>query len=372
MGWERTLTAFVAAAAFIGLAPAAASAADDTYNGSQMWLRYTPVTDASLLAQYRAAATGVVVENADANKVYRQTANLKMETGASEKLVESSLEAARDELVRGLGGLLDQTVPVRTADSVPDGSVIVGTRTSSALVRAALSESDLAGAGPEGYVIRSVGKSTVIAGNSELGALYGTLRVPAPDPDAEADHRPRRHLGAEDQAPPPQLLGHRAPVRGQQRGRHRRAQRRERRGLRFRRHRRERDQEPAGDPQPLRRRGAGAGSLGINGITINNVNANNAYLTTAYIAQEAALADALRPYGVHLALSILYTAPTDARFAPDTLTNAAARSLQRRLPRLVDAQGAAAEGGDPGLRRLHREGQLRGPAGSAGLRLRPR
>ena len=63
-------------------------------------------------------------------------------------------------------------------------------------------------------------------------------------------------------------------------------------------------------------------SLGINGITINNVNANNAYLTSAYIAQEAALADALRPYGVRLALSVRYNAPTDNRFAPDTLTAA--------------------------------------------------
>ncbi len=71
-------------------------------------------------------------------------------------------------------------------------------------------------------------------------------------------------------------------------------------------------------------------SLGINGITINNVNANNAYLTTAYIAQEAALADALRPYGVRLALSINYTAPTDTRFAPDTLTNAQLDPARRR------------------------------------------
>ena len=113
-------------------------------------------------------------------------------------------------------------------------------------------------------------------------------------------------------------------------------------------------------------------SLGINGITINNVNANNAYLTNAYIAQEAALADALRPYGIHLALSIHYTAPTDARFAPDTLTNAAARPVQRGVPRLVDRKATADPGRDPRLRRLHGEGQLRGPAGPAGLRLRPR
>ena len=82
-------------------------------------------------------------------------------------------------------------------------------------------------------------------------------------------------------------------------------------------------------------------SLGINGITINNVNANNAYLTSAYIAQEAALADALRPYGVRLALSVRYDAPTDSRFAPDTLTAAQLDPESRALPRLVDAQGDA-------------------------------
>ena len=61
-------------------------------------------------------------------------------------------------------------------------------------------------------------------------------------------------------------------------------------------------------------------SVGINGLNINNVNADNDYLSPAYIKQEAALADALRPYGIHLALSIRYDAPTDQQFAPDTLT----------------------------------------------------
>src|SRR4029453_6930099 len=61
-------------------------------------------------------------------------------------------------------------------------------------------------------------------------------------------------------------------------------------------------------------------SVGINGITINNVNANNAYLTSAYIAQEAALADALRPYGGRLALSVCSAAPTDNPFRAPPLT----------------------------------------------------
>src|SRR5689334_18784864 len=83
-------------------APSTAQAQSDAYNGSQLWLRYVPVTDAQRLAQYRAAITGVAVENAEANPVHRQTANLAMEGGATEKLVRTSLEAAREELVRGL------------------------------------------------------------------------------------------------------------------------------------------------------------------------------------------------------------------------------------------------------------------------------
>ncbi len=363
MGWERTLTAFVAAAAFIGVAPTVAGAADDTYNGSQMWLRYTPVTDASLLAQYRAAVTGVVVENTDANKVPRQTANLRMETGATEKLVESSLEAARDELVRGLSGLLDQPVPVRTPDSVPDGSVIVGTRASSELVRAALTESDLAAAGPEGYVIRSVGRNTVIAGNTDLGALYGSFAflrlIQTQQPItglgvASAPKIKHRHLNYWDTER--LYAGNNTAGTGGLNGEN---------GAVF-------DFAATGAsatknlPVILSRYivvARALASLGINGITINNVNANNAYLTTAYIAQEAALADALRPYGVHLALSINYTAPTDSRFAPDTLTNQQldpystafrgwwtrkAQQLQAAIPDFVGFTVKANSEGQPG------------------------
>ena len=70
---------------------------------------------------------------AGANPVHRTTADLRMETGAKEKLVRTSLEAARDELVRGLGTLLDKPVPV--TDAAGDGSVVVGSPASSALAR---------------------------------------------------------------------------------------------------------------------------------------------------------------------------------------------------------------------------------------------
>jgi alpha-glucuronidase len=104
-------------------------------------------------------------------------------------------------------------------------------------------------------------------------------------------------------------------------------------------------------------------SVGITGITINNVNANNSYLTPEYIAHEAALADALRPYGIGLALSIRYAAPRDSRFAPDTLTDEQmapndpdfqawwarrARQIQESIPDFIGFTVKANSEGQPG------------------------
>ena len=147
----------------VGATPAAAE------DGSDLWLRYEKAGD----KQYRRAVTTVVVDNVHANDVHRHTPGLRMEPGSSERLVESSLEAARDELVRGLSGLLGRRVPVATG--TPRGAVVVGTRESSATVRRHVSRRDLASVGDEGYVIRSVSDFTVIAGNTELGALYGSF-----------------------------------------------------------------------------------------------------------------------------------------------------------------------------------------------------
>ena len=123
-------------------------------DGSDLWLRYERVDDRQRLEQYRQAVSTVVVENVHANKVHRQTADLRMEPGSSEQLVESSLEAARDELVRGLSGLLGRRVPV--AQGASHGAVVVGTRESSEIVRRHVPRRDLASLGEEGYVIRSV------------------------------------------------------------------------------------------------------------------------------------------------------------------------------------------------------------------------
>jgi alpha-glucuronidase len=307
-------------------AAALSTMADDSYDGSDLWLRYVPVSDPSLLRRYRESVTTVIVENAGRNKVYRHTPDLAMAPGSAERLVETTLEAARDELVRGLGGLLDRPVPVTTSpgDSVPDGAVVVGTRDSSRAVRRYISAEDLASAGDDGYLVRSLSRGTrrftVIAGNTELGALHGTfaflrrLQTRKSITRLDISESPRvknRHLNYWETER--LYAGDNEPGTGGLNGEN---------GAIF-------DFAATGAsaarnlPVILDRYimfARAMASVGINGITINNVNANNAYLTPQYIAQEAALADALRPYGIRLAVSINYTAPMDARFAPDTLT----------------------------------------------------
>ena len=160
----------------VGAPPAAAE------DGSDLWLRYEKAGD----KQYRRAVTAVVVDNVHANDVHRHTPGLRMEPGSTERLVESSLEAARDELVRGLSGLLGRRVPVATG--TPRGAVVVGTRESSATVRRHVSRRDLASVGDEGYVIRSVSGLHRHRRQHRARRPLRELRLPAPHADRAEDH----------------------------------------------------------------------------------------------------------------------------------------------------------------------------------------
>ena len=93
--WAGRCAAFVMVAVVL-LAPSVAAAAEDTYNGSELWLHYVPVSDPALLAQYKASVTSIVVDNADQNKVYRHTANLAHGDGVRR-------EAGGDEPAGGEG-----------------------------------------------------------------------------------------------------------------------------------------------------------------------------------------------------------------------------------------------------------------------------
>jgi alpha-glucuronidase len=208
-----------------------------------------------------------------------------------------TLSAAGRELATGLGGLAGAPVPV-VREPTQAGALLYGTPRSSALI-AGLSLG-LERVGPEGYVIRSMtvnGKpATVIAGNSEVGVLYGAfhfLRLVQTRQAADAVDlvsQPRTKL---------RLLDHWDNLDGHvERG-------------------------YAGqsiwdwhklpgwvDPRYTDYARACA-SIGINGSVLTNVNANATSLTPAYLEKTAAIAGVLRPYGVRVYLTARFSAPIE-------------------------------------------------------------
>ncbi len=254
-------------AAFLLLLAVPARAED----GYDLWLRYRPV-EPSAMAQYRPLATVIVSE------------------GAS-----PSLDAAKAELARGLGGLLDKPVG---AGTVADGAIVIGTPASSPLVAGL--KLPLTALGKEGYLIRSLSLGghavTVIAANSDIGVLYGSfallLLIQTRQPVAHLDiaSAPRLKL---------RLLNHWDNLDGTiERG-------------------------YAGhsifdwqkmpdymDPRYTVMARADA-SVGINGISVNNVSADVWMMSSLYIDKLAALADVLRPYGIRVYVAARFSAPIE-------------------------------------------------------------
>ncbi|CTP92652.1 alpha-glucuronidase [Xanthomonas translucens pv. arrhenatheri] len=240
--------------------------------GYDLWLRYQPLAEAQA-APWRAAATQLVA-------------------GADTPMQR----AARDELRRGLGGLLGAAPPL-AASAERAGAIVLGTPATPAIARLRL---DTRGLGEEGYLIRSVvvdGRPlTAIVGGGERGALYAAFRFlrllqtgQAPAPLALRD-APRVKL---------RVLDHWDNLDGVV----------------------ERGYAGASiwdwqklpdyiDPRYTDYARANA-SIGINGAVLNNVNAKAVSLTAAYLDKTAALAAALRPYGIRVYLSARFSAPIE-------------------------------------------------------------
>ena len=329
--------------------PTAAAADVDDYDGSQLWLNYTLVEDAELLGQYKAAATSIVVENYDQTHTYRhqrdgETWEPVQPEDAQEALPASTLEAARLELHRAFSSLLGVEVPY--ADAVTaDGAVVVGTPESSPIIAALNLGDALESVGDEGYLIRSVTidghAATVIAGNTDIGALYGTyafLRLmqtqkSVTDLDVadqpKVEHRRLNNWDTERLYAGTGLTGEGGDGSNGEDGSI----------FNF--------KDSTGDlqlPLILDRYIVFArmcASVGINEIIINNVNADYKYLSEAYIQNEAALADVLRPYGIRIGLSVRYVSPTDA--ACNTAEDVAAGGPERVDPSNEDAANPYAD-----------------------------
>ena len=210
------------------------------------------------------------------------------------------VQAAVAELDTGIAGLLG-TAPANASiasTAVAEGSIVLGTPASSPEIAARAAALKLAAAGPEGFVLQSTRWSghavTLIAANRDAGLLYGAFRY-------LALMQRRESITALDVHEAPHLklrvLDHwDNPDRSVERG-------------------------YAGqsiwdfwrlpgyvDPRYKDYARADA-SVGINGVVLNNVSANPVYLTPGWIAKVAALAKVLRPYGIHVYLSVLFNSP---------------------------------------------------------------
>ncbi|MBN6150565.1 alpha-glucuronidase [Xanthomonas sp. AmX2] len=254
------------------LAAALCAAPAQAEDGYELWLRYA-AAEPDYAQQARGFARQLV---ADADTPTRA--------------------ATRAELLRGLGGLLGAAPPLAGAVD-RDGAIVVATAGSPLLARLRV---DARGLGPQGYLIRSVvvdgHAATAIVGGDEVGALYGAfhflrlLQTRQPLAGLDLRQSPRLQL---------RVLDHWDNLDGFV----------------------ERGYAGASiwdwhklpgyvDPRYTDYARANA-SLGINGAVLNNVNASALSLTAVYLDKAAAVAAALRPYGIRVYLSARFSAPLE-------------------------------------------------------------
>ncbi|MFD7814753.1 alpha-glucuronidase family glycosyl hydrolase [Streptomyces sp. NPDC059785] len=244
-------------------------------DGYELWLRYRRVGDPGLLKRYRSALGTLVRQGGGPLQ-----------------------QSAADELVRGLGGLLGTRVRARA--SAPSGpALVVGTRTSSPLIRELVPESDLAGLGDEGYVVRRVTHRgttrTVVAARADRGVLYGAfhllrlVQTRQPLERVDLTERPAASLRVADHWDNRDGSIERGYA-----------------GRSF----FDWEELPRLDDRYTDYARVLA-SLGINGAVINNVNTPADYLAEPFLTKLAALASVLRRYGITLYVTANFAAPID-------------------------------------------------------------
>ncbi|WP_312315847.1 alpha-glucuronidase family glycosyl hydrolase [Stenotrophomonas sp.] len=239
-------------------------------DGYTLWLRYAPLAP-SLAATYRA------------------------QLGEVEAPAETATQrAARDELLRGLAGLIGES------PSMGQGAqtVVLGTPASSPLIAAFRDEVDRLG--DEGYLLKQTrvdGRDVLlVAAPHDIGVLYGVFdllrRLQTGESLAALQVRdaPRIRL---------RVLDHWDDLDGHVE-----------RGYAGRSLWDWQTLPEWRDPRYTDYARANA-SLGINGTVLNNVNANARSLAPEYLAKAAALADVFRPYGIRVYLSARFSAPIE-------------------------------------------------------------
>ncbi|MEJ2503013.1 MAG: alpha-glucuronidase family glycosyl hydrolase, partial [Gemmatimonadota bacterium] len=149
-----SLTALASALLAVAAGAQAPAAEEDGY---RLWLRYEPVTDSAVSAPYRAAFSTLAVPG-----------------------TTPTAAAVRDELRRGLTGLLATAPRSGTVSAAVPGTLVAGTPEDLPGLDAGTLER-LERAGDEGYVVgpaRVAGRDVmVVAGNTDVGVLYGAFAL---------------------------------------------------------------------------------------------------------------------------------------------------------------------------------------------------
>jgi len=238
-------------------------------SGYNAWLRHAPLDPA-------------------ARKLY---AHLPAAIFAAENTL--ILEAAKNELIRGVGSMLGKTLHVESRIAAGDAVVLATYDVALAIVPTLITPPQ-----PASYVLKALRVDghfvLLVAGRDDLGVLYGVfalLRHIALGHDIEnlgeygSPYAPVRWTNEWDNLDGTIERGYAG------------------RSIFFENGHVARDLTRARDYARL------LASIGANGCTPNSVNADARVLTSAFIPEMARIADAFRPWGVRMSLAIDFSSP---------------------------------------------------------------
>lgn len=245
-------------------------------SGYKLWLEYPRLTDPALLGSYQKALKQIIFPSGS-----------------------DILSAAKEELNKGLSGMLDLSAPY-TGSFSHTGTLIVGTPKNLAFLNLPASGTNLKSTGAEGFSIHTISagqkKAILILGASDAGVLYGVfsfLKLLQTRQDISTISI------TESPAISYRLLNHwdnldRTVERGYA-------------GFSL----WDWQRLPGYIDQRYKDYARANASVGINGTVLTNVNANALVITSEYLQKVAAIAGVFRAYNIKVYLTARFSAPIE-------------------------------------------------------------
>jgi alpha-glucuronidase len=241
-------------------------------NGYDLWLRYVPIKNSTLLLQYKKQISSPVI------------------LGAS-----PTADIARKELTTALTGLTGTRYIVNNTIAA-SSAFIAGTVNSSAVLSALVTKEEINRIGDEGFIIKARPGKTFITGNTDIAVLYGIfhylrlLQTNQQVTNLTIVSAPKLKL---------RMLNHwdnlnRTVERGYA-------------GFSI----WDWHRLPTFIDQRYIDYARANASIGINAVVLTNVNANSIVLTPAYLEKVKKLADVFRPYGIKVFLTARFSSPIE-------------------------------------------------------------